>query len=148
MTDVARNRKARFNYSLDDPIEAGIVLTGTEVKSLREGRASIEEAYASVKDEEVWLWNANIPEYGHGNRHNHEPKRGRKLLLHRRQIRKLIGELQVQGTTLVPITLYFNQRGIAKITIAVARGKKQHEKRETIKERDWKREQARLLKNG
>jgi SsrA-binding protein len=147
MKDIARNRKARFNYSLGEPIEVGIVLTGTEVKSLRDGRANIEEAYASHKEGEIWLWNAFIPEYGHGNRYNHEPRRGRKLLLHKRQIKKLVGELQVQGVSLVPLSLYFNQRGIAKLKIAVARGKKQHEKRQTIKEREWKREQSRLLKN-
>lgn len=147
MKDIARNRKARFNYELGDPIEAGIVLTGTEVKALRAGRANIEESYASHKNGEIWLWNAYIPEYGHGNRHNHEPRRARKLLMHRRQIRKLIGELQVQGTSLVPLAMYFGKRGFAKVLVAVGRGKKKYEKRETIKERDWKREQGRLLKN-
>ena len=143
---IAQNRKARFNYALGDPIEAGIVLTGTEVKSLRAGRANIEEAYASHKDGEIWLWNMFIPEFSHGNRHNHEPRRGRKLLLHRRQIKKLIGELQVQGATLVPLSIYFGARGYAKVQIAVGRGKKQYEKRDTIKEREWKRQQERLLK--
>lgn len=143
---IALNRRARFEYALGDAVEAGIVLTGTEVKSLRAGRASIEDAYASHKQGEIWLINAFIPEYSHGNRQNHEPKRPRKLLLHARQIRKLIGELKVRGTTLVPLKLYFNTKGFAKLEIAVARGKKQYEKREVIKARDWKRDQARLLK--
>lgn len=143
---VAHNRRARFEYTLSDTFEAGIVLTGTEVKSLRAGRASLDEAFASHKGGEIWLVNAYIPEYSHGNRQNHEPRRQRKLLLHQRQIKKLIGLLKVRGTTLAPLKLYFNQSGFAKVQIAVARGKRQHEKREVIKERDWKREQGRLLK--
>lgn len=149
MTDkktVAVNRKARFEYAIEDVLEAGIVLMGTEVKSLRMGRANIADSYASHKDGEIWLWNADIPVYSHGNRNNHEPRRGRKLLLNARQIKKLIGELKVRGTTLIPLELYFNKRGFAKLAIAVARGKKQYEKREVIKARDWKREQGRLKK--
>ncbi len=143
---VAVNRRARFEYAIEEVFEAGLVLVGTEVKSLRLGRANIADSYASHKQGEIWLWNAHIPEYSHGNRNNHEPNRGRKLLLNERQIKKLIGELKVRGTTLIPLELYFNARGYAKIAIAVARGKKQHEKREVIKTRDWKREQGRLMK--
>ena len=143
---VALNRKARFEYTIEEVFEAGIVLVGTEVKSLRLGRANIADSYASHKDGEIWLWNANIPEYTHGNRNNHEPNRGRKLLLNARQIKKLIGELKVRGTTLIPLELYFNKRGFAKVAVAVARGKTQYEKRDVIKARDWKREQSSLLK--
>jgi SsrA-binding protein len=143
---VAINRKARFEYAIEEVMEAGLMLLGTEVKSLRLGRANIGDAYASHKNGEIWLWNAHIPEYSHGNRNNHEPLRGRKLLLNAKQIKKLIGELKVRGTTLIPLEMYFNTRGYAKIAIAVARGKKKYEKREVIKERDWKRQQGRLLK--
>ncbi len=143
---VAINRRARFEYSIGEVMEAGLVLQGTEVKSLRLGRANIADSYASHKNGEIWLWNANIPEYSHGNRHNHEPTRGRKLLLNARQIKKLVGELKVRGTTLVPLELYFNARGYAKVALAVARGKQQFEKRDVIKQRDWQREQKRLLK--
>ncbi len=143
---VSLNRKARFEYTIEEVMEAGIVLVGTEVKSLRLGRANIADSYASHKQGEIWLWNAHIPEYTHGNRNNHEPNRGRKLLLNHRQIKKLIGELKVRGTTLIPLELYFNKRGFAKVAIAVARGKTKYEKRDVIKNRDWKREQGRLLK--
>lgn len=143
---VAVNRKARFEYAIEETIEAGIVLLGTEVKSLRMGRATIADAYASHKDGEIWLWNADIPVYTHGNRNNHEPRRGRKLLLNARQVKKLIGLLKVRGTTLIPLKIYFNKRGFAKVDLAVAKGKKEYEKRETIKERDWKRQQGKLLK--
>lgn len=143
---VAVNRKARHEYAIEDVFEAGMVLKGTEVKSLRLGRANIADAYASFREGELWLWNSHILEYTHGNRNNHEPTRGRKLLMNARQLKKLMGELKVRGTTLIPLELYFNTRGIAKIAIALARGKKQYEKRETIKTRDWKREQGRLLK--
>ncbi len=145
---VAVNRKARFEYTVEDVFEAGLVLLGTEVKSLRMGRANIADAYASHKEGEIWLWNANIPVYTHGNRNNHEPNRGRKLLLSARQIKKLIGALKVRGTTLIPLELYFNKRGYAKVSVAIAHGKKQYEKREVIKQRDWKREQSGLLKKG
>lgn len=145
---VAINRRARFEYALEEMFEAGIVLVGTEVKSLRMGRANIADAYASHKDGEIWLWNAHINVYEQGNRNNHEPNRGRKLLLNHRQIKKLIGELKVRGTTLIPLEIHFNTRGFAKVLIAVARGKKQYEKREVIKARDWKREQGRLMKGS
>jgi SsrA-binding protein len=143
---VAVNRKARFEYFIEEEFEAGLVLTGTEVKSLRAGRANIGDAYAGEKEGELWLLNAIINEYAGGNRNNHEPRRPRKLLLHKRQVKKLIGRLRDKGVTLIPLTLYFNKRGIAKARLGLAKGKKQYEKRDTIKARDWKREQARLLK--
>jgi SsrA-binding protein len=143
---VAINRKARFEYRIEEVIEAGMVLMGTEVKSLRAGRAQIADAYASVKGGELWLWNAHIEEFSHGNRYNHEPKRGRKLLVSARQLQKIIGQLKVRGTTLIPLKLYFNQRGYAKIQLGLAHGKTKYETRDTIKTRDWKREQGRLLR--
>ncbi len=143
---VALNRRASFEYSLQETFEAGLVLMGTEVKALREGRASIQDAYASHKDGEIWLWNMHIPEYKQGHKRNHEPTRGRKLLLSQRQISKLIGALKVRGVTLIPLSVYFNDRGWAKLHLAIAAGKKQHEKREAIKEREWKRDRQRLLK--
>jgi SsrA-binding protein len=145
---VAENRRARFDYFIDQVFEAGIVLTGTEVKSLRFGEGSIAESYAEVKDGEVWLVNSNVPEFSHGNRHNHEPKRPRKLLLKEREINKMHGAVAREGMTLVPLSVYFNGRGRAKVELALAKGKKAHDKRETIKERDWKREQSRLLRGG
>ena len=144
---VAENRRARYDYAIETVYEAGIVLSGTEVKSLRFGEGSIAESYAEVKGSEVWLINSNIPEFSHGNRFNHEPKRPRKLLLHEREINKLHGAVAREGMTLVPLSIYFNARGRAKIEIALAKGKKAHDKRETIKERDWKREQGRLLRD-
>ena len=144
---VAENRRARYDYYIEDTYEAGIALTGTEVKSLRFGEGSIGESYAEVNDGEVWLVNANIPEFSHGNRFNHEPKRPRKLLLHEREIKKLHGAVAREGMTLVPLSIYFNGRGRAKVELALAKGKKAHDKRETIKERDWKREAARILKD-
>ncbi|MEY3984882.1 MAG: hypothetical protein RLZ59_327 [Pseudomonadota bacterium] len=144
---VAENRRARYDYHIEDSYEAGIALTGTEVKSLRFGEGSIGESYAEVNDGEVWLVNANIPEFSHGNRFNHEPKRPRKLLLHEREIKKLHGAVAREGMTLVPLSIYFNGRGRAKVELALAKGKKAHDKRETIKERDWKREAARILKD-
>ena len=143
---VAENRRARFDYFIDEVFEAGIVLTGTEVKSLRFGEGSIAESYAEVKDGEVWLINSNVPEFSHGNRFNHEPKRPRKLLLKEREIAKMHGAVAREGMTLVPLSIYFNGRGRAKVELALAKGKKAHDKRETIKERDWKREQSRLLR--
>ena len=143
---VAENRRARYDYFLDDFFEAGIALTGTEVKSLRFGEGSIAESYAEVKEDEVWLVNANVPEFSHGNRFNHEPKRPRKLLLHEREIDKLRNAVARQGMTLIPLSIYFNPRGRAKVELALARGKKMHDKRETEKAKDWKREQARLLR--
>ncbi len=143
---VAENRRARFDYFVEERLEAGIALTGTEVKSLRHGEGSIAESYATVEGEEAWLINSHIPEYSHGNRLNHEPRRPRKLLLKGREIAKLHGAVTRQGLTLVPLSIYFNSSGRAKVELAVARGKKMHDKRDTIKERDWKRDQARLLR--
>ena len=145
---VAENRRARFDYFVEDRFEAGVQLTGTEVKSLRSGEGSIAESYATVDGEEVWLINSHIPEYSHGNRLNHEPKRARKLLLKGREISKLQGAITRQGLTLVPLSIYFNGPGRAKVELALARGKKVHDKRETVKERDWKREQQRLLRSN
>ena len=144
---VAENRRARYDYFVDERLEAGIALTGTEVKSLRVGEGSIAESYAAVEGDELWLINSSIPEYSHGNRMNHQPRRPRKLLLKSREIAKLQGAVTRQGLTLVPLSLYFNSSGRAKVELAVARGKKMHDKRETEKERDWKREQGRLLRN-
>jgi SsrA-binding protein len=144
---VAENRRARFDYFVDERLEAGIALTGTEVKSLRHGEGSIAESYATVEGEEVWLINSHIPEYSHGNRLNHQPRRPRKLLLKGREIAKLQGAVARQGLTLVPLSMYFNSSGRAKVELALARGKKVHDKRDTVKERDWKREQARLLRS-
>lgn len=145
---VAENRRARFDYFIEDKFEAGIALVGTEVKALRQGEGSIAESYATMDGEEVWLINSHIPEYSHGNRMNHEPRRQRKLLLNKREIAKLHGAITRQGLTLVPLSIYFNGRGKAKLELALAKGKKAHDKRETIKERDWKREQQRLLRHG
>jgi SsrA-binding protein len=144
---VAENRRARFDYAIDTVYEAGIALTGTEVKSLRFGEGSIAESYAEVKDGQVWLINSNVPEFSHGNRHNHEPKRPRKLLLHEREINKMFAAVMRQGMTLVPLSIYFNGQGRAKVELAIAKGRKAHDKREHIKEQDWKREAARLLKD-
>jgi SsrA-binding protein len=143
---VAQNRKARFNYQIGETFEAGIALTGTEVKSLRGGKATIAESYADSRGGEIWLVNANIPEYLQGGRFNHAPKRMRKLLLHRRQINKLMGAVEREGMTLVPLKLYFNEKGRAKLELALARGKKLHDKRETEKKRSWERERGRLLR--
>lgn len=144
---IAENRRARFDYFLEDSVEAGLALTGTEVKSLRTGRANIAESYAAVEGDQIMLVNADIPPYGHANRFNHEPRRPRKLLLHRRQIDKLIGAVQREGRTLIPVRLYFNERGLAKLELALAKGKKVHDKRETAAERDWQRDKARLLRD-
>ena len=143
---VAENRRARFDYAIDAVYEAGIALTGTEVKSLRFGEGSIAESYAEVKGDEVWLVNSNIPEFSHGNRFNHEPKRPRKLLLHAREINKLHGAVAREGMTLVPLTVYFNARGRAKVELALAKGRKAHDKREHIKEREWKRDAGRIMR--
>ena len=144
---VAENRRARFDYAIEEKYEAGIALTGTEVKSLRFGEGSIAESYAEVKGDEVWLINANIPEFSHGNRFNHEPKRPRKLLLHEREIEKMIGAVERKGMTLVPLSVYFNGRGRAKVELALAKGKQTHDKRQTVKDRDWQRDKARLLRD-
>jgi SsrA-binding protein len=143
---VAENRKARFNYAIEDTLEAGIALTGTEVKSIRNGKSTIAESYADPKNGEIWLINANIPEYLQANRFNHEPKRPRKLLLHRKQINKLMGAVERQGMTLVPLKMYFNERGRIKLQLALAKGKQLHDKRDTEKKRDWSREKGRILR--
>ncbi|WP_048885423.1 SsrA-binding protein SmpB [Aurantiacibacter atlanticus] len=144
---VAENRKARFNYHIEETFEAGIALQGTEVKALRGGEGSIAESYAEVKDGQVFLVNANIPEYSHGNRLNHEPKRPRKLLLNTREIDKFVGAVERKGMTLVPLSVYFNARGRAKVELALAKGKQAHDKRATMKDRDWKRDKARLMRD-
>jgi len=143
---VAENRKARFNYEIIDTYEAGLVLTGTEVKSLREGKANIAESYATEEDGELWLINSYLPEYLQANRFNHETRRRRKLLLNKKEVRRLIGAVQREGMTLVPLKIYFNDRGRAKLELALGRGKKLHDKRETEKKRDWDRQKARLLR--
>ena len=143
---IADNRKARFNYEIGEVFEAGIALTGSEVKSLRAGKASIGESYADARGGDLWLVNANIAEYLQAGRFNHAPKRPRRLLLHRRQINKLSGAVEREGMTIVPLKLYFNEKGRAKIEIALARGKKLHDKRETEKKRSWERERGRLLR--
>ena len=143
---VAQNRRARHDYFIEDSLEAGLVLVGTEVKSMRAGRASLGDSYAEARDGEMFLLNANISRYPAANRQNHEPMRPRKLLLHRREIARLSGLVQRQGYTLVPLKLYFNDRGRAKVEIGIARGRKQHDKREREKERSWQREKGRLMR--
>ncbi len=144
---IAENRRARFDYFLEDNMEAGIALLGTEIKALRDGRANIAESYAAVEGREIVLVNADIPPYKQANRFNHEPRRHRKLLLHRKQIDKLIGAVQREGRTIIPVRLYLNERGMAKLEIALAKGKKIHDKREAVAERDWQRDKARLLRD-
>jgi SsrA-binding protein len=144
---IAENRRARYDYFLEDSVEAGLVLTGTEVKSLRQGRANIAESYAAVEGREIVLVNADIPPYGHANRFNHEPRRPRKLLMHRKQIDRMIAAVQRDGRTIIPVKLYFNDKGTAKLEIALAKGKKNHDKRATEADRDWKREQGRLMRD-
>ena len=144
---IAQNRKARHDYFIEDSLEAGLVLQGTEVKSLRQGRASIAEAYAAEQDGDIYLLNAQIPIYEAASRENHEPKRPRKLLLHKRERARLIGMVRRQGYTLVPLRLYFNDRGRAKVELGVARGKQNVDKRETVKNRDWQRQKARLMRD-
>ena len=144
---VAENRRARRDYFIEEVIEAGIMLTGTEVKALREGQANIAESYASPEDGAIWLINANIPEYSAGNRQNHEPKRKRKLLLHKREIARLSQAVERKGFTITPLKLYFNERGMAKLELGLAQGKKLHDKRDTVKDRDWARQQQRLLRD-
>ena len=144
---VADNRRARYDYEIGETFEAGLMLTGTEVKSLRTGKATVAESYAAVdRKGEIILYNANIPEYLQANRFNHEPKRPRKLLLHRKQINKLMGAVDRDGMTMIPLKLYFNERGRAKLLLAVAKGKKLHDKRETERKRDWNREKGRLMR--
>jgi SsrA-binding protein len=143
---IAENRRARFDYFLEERFEAGLALTGSEVKSLRAGKANIAEAYAAVEGRRITLVNANIPPYGPANRFNHEPRRARPLLLHRRQIDRLIGAVQREGRTIVPTRLYWSDKGLAKLELALAKGKTAPDKRVTQAERDWKREQGRLLR--
>ena len=149
--NIAENRKARHEYFIEEEFEAGLVLTGTEVKALRAGKANIAESYASPEagpaGTELWLINSNIPEYKQGNRENHAPKRARKLLLHKKQVNKLIGAVERKGYTIVPLRLYFNNRGLAKLMIGLAKGKALHDKRATIKQRDWNRDKSRLMKD-
>ena len=144
---VADNRKARYSYAIESTIEAGLVLTGSEVKSLRTGKAAIAEAYAFAKDGEILLVNSYISEYRMANRLNHEPRRVRKLLVRKSEVQKLSAAVQRQGMTLVPLKLYFNRKGIAKIELGIARGKKIHDKRQTEKTRDWERQKGRLLRD-
>jgi len=144
---IAENKRARFDYYIEDTYEAGLVLTGTEVKSLRLGRANIAESYASPEHGEVWLINSYVPEYRPASRFNHEPRRKRKLLLREREINKLFAAVDREGRTVVPLKLYFNERGMVKLELALAKGKKDHDKRDSTKEREWKREQGRLLRD-
>jgi len=144
---IAEHRRARFDYLIEETLEAGIVLTGTEVKALREGRANIAESYASAERGELFLINSHIPPYGPASQFNHEPRRPRKLLVNKRQLNKLKGAVEREGRTVVPLKMYFNDRGMAKLEIALAKGKKAHDKREASKDRDWKRDQARLMKD-
>lgn len=144
---AADNRKARHLYFIEDEHEAGIALQGTEVKSLRDGKANIQEAYAEEKNGELWLINAHIPEFSHGNRFNHEPRRPRKLLMKRKEINRLGGAVQKDGMTLIPLKIIFNDRGRAKLMLGLGKGKKLHDKRETEKQRDWQRQKSRLMKD-
>lgn len=143
---VAQNRKARHNYFIDSTLEAGIMLVGTEVKSLRTGQASLNDAYAAEKDGELYLVNSHIPEYAAANRFNHEPRRQRKLLLNRRELDRVLGSIRRDGATAVPLSIYFNERGKAKVELGLAHGKKKHEKRESQKQREWNREKARVMR--
>lgn len=143
---VAQNRRARHDYFIDDHLEAGIMLDGTEVKSLRAGRASLQDSYAGEMEGELYLFNAYIPEYQKASQFNHETKRPRKMLVHKRERDRLLGAVRKQGVTLVPLDIHFNDRGIAKVELGVATGKKKHDKRETEKKRSWDREKARLLR--
>ena len=143
---IADNRKARFAYAISDTLEAGIALVGSEVKSLRSGKSTISESYAQAKDGELFLVNAYIPEYSKASRFNHEPKRVRKLLVHKREAAKLAAAIQREGMTLIPLKMYFNAKGRAKVELGIAKGKKLHDKRETEKQRDWQRDKARLMR--
>lgn len=145
---VAVNRKARFSYAIVDTLEAGIVLKGSEVKSLRSGKAQIAESYATEKDNEIWLINSYIPEYEKSRLYSHEPRRPRKLLLHKKQVKKLIGQLRTKGITLVPLSVYFNERGVAKLELALGKGKTHGDKRETVKDREWQREKEAAMKQN
>jgi len=145
---IVDNRKARFDYSLEDTFEAGIMLVGTEVKSLRMGQANIKEAYVGPKDGDIWLFNANIPEYQQASQNlQHDPKRPRKLLLHKREVNKLLGAISREGYTVVPLKLFFNSRGLAKLNIALAKGKQAHDKRDSVKKRDWDKQKGRIMRD-
>lgn len=145
---ITDNRKAHFDYFLEEKIEAGIVLTGTEVKSLRHGQCGLQESHIAEKRGELWLWNAHIPEYQQAGPHlQHAPRRPRKLLLNMKQMNRLMGAVSRDGYTIVPTRIYFNAKGLAKVEIALAKGKKEYDKRETIKERDWNRQKQRVLRN-
>jgi SsrA-binding protein len=144
---IAENRRARFDYFLEESLEAGLALTGTEVKALRQGRANIAESYASAEGRDIVLINAYIPEYANASRFNHEPRRPRKLLLHRKQIDRLIGAVQREGRTIIPMRLYWNDKGLAKLELALAKGKKVHDKRQAEADRDWARDKARLMRD-
>jgi len=144
---VAQNRRARFDYFIEDTMEAGLVLTGSEVKSLRAGKASIAEAYATEEGGELWLINSHIPEYSGAKHFGHAPRRHRKLLMHKREVERLSGQIKREGVTLVPLEVYFNERGVAKLALGLARGKKKVDKRETIKQRDWQRDKQRIVRH-
>jgi SsrA-binding protein len=144
---IAQNRRARYDYHIEENFEAGIILTGSEVKSLRQGKISINEAHAGEMEGAIYLFNANISEYSGANRFNHEPKRPRKLLLHKKQINKLIGQVKLKGYTLIPLSIYFNEKNLAKLDLGLAKGKKNYDKRETEKEREWDRRKARVMKD-
>ena len=144
---IAENRRARYDYFIEETLEAGLSLTGSEVKSLRLGRANVAESYAAVEGRELILVNAYIPEYAAASRFNHEPRRPRKLLMHRRQIDRLLGSVNREGRTLIPMRLYWNDKGLAKLELAVAKGKKTHDKREAEADRDWQRDKARLMRD-
>lgn len=146
--DVATNRQASFRFDLLERFEAGLVLTGTEVKSLREGKAQLKDGYATLEEGEVWLHNVHIPPYGNASRDNHDPERPRKLLLHRREIDKLTGAIRREGMTLVPLSIYFNHRGQAKIALGLAKGRRKADQRAAIKDRDWQRQKSRLLRTS
>ena len=146
MKIIATNRKASFNYFIEERIEAGIILKGSEVKSLRLGKASIEDSHAENSGNEVFLYNCHIAEYDKANQFNHISRRTRKLLLHTKEIKKIIGKIRLKGYTLIALSLYFNQKNIAKVELGIAKGKKLHDKRESIKEKDWKRDQGRIMK--
>ena len=143
---AAQNRRARHDYVIEETLEAGVVLAGSEVKALREGRGNLNDAYAGPREGALWLFNAYIPEYRAANRFNHETRRPRKLLLHQRQIARLSGLVQREGATLIPLSVYFNERGIAKVQLGLARGKKKVDKRAAEKAREWQRDKARILR--
>jgi len=145
---IAQNRRAHFNYFIEERIEAGIILKGSEVKSLRQGKVSIEDSHAENSGNEVFLYNCHIAEYDKANQFNHSSRRTRKLLLHAGEIKKIIGKIRLKGYTLIALSLYFNQKNIVKVELGIAKGKKLHDKRESIKEKDWKRDQARLMKKN